>query len=161
LAIVQFNDPAQPQLVGQWVSGGVNLGAVALAGNRAYVANTQQLWAIDITDPTSPSTLAEYPLAASELGAVEDRVYAVTTEALVILQLGGSVVEPQLGYQSQGGALLLDWSGASAGAWVLQSTSDLLNPQGWETVNGSETATEWQPVMDAPWRFFRLAPAAP
>jgi len=160
LAIVQFNDPAQPQLVGQWVQNGANLGAVALSGDRAYVANTQQLWALDIAEPSSPSAIAETPIVATELGASENRVYAVTSDGMVILQLGGSITAPRLEYQAQEGVLVLDWSGAGGGAWVLQGTSDLLNAQGWENVTGSELATEWQPAMDASLRFFRLAPAA-
>jgi hypothetical protein len=161
LAIVRFNDPAQPELVGQWEQNGANLRAVAVLGDRAYVANSQQLWAIDISDPSSPGAVADTSVGTSEIGAMGHQVYAVTAGELVVLQLGGAVVEPQLSFQAQGGVLSLDWSDAGAGAWVLQSTGDLLNPQSWETVAGSEAATAWQPVLDQPILFFRLAPANP
>lgn len=161
LAIVEFNDPAQPRWVGQWVQQGANLSSVALSGDRVYVANSQELWAVDVGDPSSPEVVAGHPLGASELAAAGDRVYAVTSAGLVILRLGGSVAEPRLEYQVQGGALLLDWSEAGAGGWVLQHNGDLLDAQGWQTFPGSETTTQWQPELGASRQFFRLAPVSP
>lgn len=161
LSIVQFTDPAQPQWVGQWAQSGANLGAVALSGTRAYVANSQQLWAIDITDPSAPQLLAEYPLGASELEASEDRIYAVTSEGLSMLRLGGSAVEPRLEYQYAGGVLVLDWSAAGSGGWVLQRNGEVFDPQGWETLPGTEATTQWQADSGAARKFFRLAPASP
>lgn len=158
LAIVQLNDPSHPQLVGQWEQSEVNLRALALSGNRAYTANTQRLWAIDVTDPSSPLQIDDTSLGAIGLEAVGDRVYAVTGEGLVILQPGGSVAAPRLAYRLQAGALVLDWSDAGAEMWVLQHKVDLFDAQGWQTFPGSDKTTQWQPELGAARQFFRLAP---
>jgi hypothetical protein len=161
LAIVDFSDIAQPVLVGRWEQVGANLTSVAVAGAKVFVGNRTNLWAIDVTDPSSPSMLAEYPLAAADLEAVGDRVCALTSDGLVILGLDGSGAQPRLEYLREGGAWILDWSAAGAGAWVLEQTADLLDAQGWQILSGTEMTTQWPLDTNESLRFFRLAPIAP
>ncbi len=136
LEIVDFSDPANPSIVGSLDLDAHSLGAV-VSDNVVFVAAVTRLYAVDVSDPTSPVLLHDFDIAhraadvdllgnllvvASPFGSVE--VYdvsapsapvhlgrAYTPGSAVRLSRSGSVVAVA---DSDAGLALVDVSGCFA-----------------------------------------------
>ena len=109
LRLVDISHPATPVLVGSYTGLGGAAKGVAMQGNVAWVtAGASGLYAIDVSDPVSPTVLSVTPVAPS---LHPYRTPAVWGRRVVALEYGGT---------SSGFVRILDGSTPSAPSLVLR-----------------------------------------
>lgn len=88
LVVIDVSDPRRPQRIAHWKENvGAQTWAVALSGNRAYLAVSSGLHVLDVSDPTRPQRLAQYEPGAGEDIAVSGNYAYVAGGGLVVIDI--------------------------------------------------------------------------
>ena len=161
LEILDLSDPSQITVIAEWdCPPGFLPKRICVDGNRIGLASTNHLWILDIDElGGSDPVIAETAITNSfgDMILSGNHLYAAAgVDGVLVYQIGSAPSQPTLFIaDTPPGQVTLEWSAAGTGWWLQQSATPV-DPEGWETLAGSDTITGTNFPQTVPARFFRL-----
>jgi hypothetical protein len=159
LQVIDVSNPASPQPVGGYDSGGWSASGVAVSGHYAYVADFTGLHVIDVSDPAQPRRVGgNSAFNAFDVTIAGNKVFVTAgAEGLMILDLFRVPVRLEPVSPQQPGTLRFLLRGEAGLSVRVQRSSNLRDWEDWQPVTlGAAPSELSEPDAGGiPHRFYR------